>query len=168
MQKILFNNRSAWIAFGLLAGVVISYIVPQQKAEAITTDRDSKFALATTKVNFETGIEGIFVLDFLTGQIKGSILDTKAGKFNHAYFRNVAVDFNIDPKAKPHYAIVSGKAPLRNLNGVSMAQSVIYVAELTSGKVLCYAYPYGTSRNKVAPVELVLLDGFQFREAIGN
>ncbi len=167
MQNKPSVNRIAWLLFGILAGLAIAYVMPDKDIAASSTDRDTKFALATSTVSLANGTEGVFVLDFLTGQLRGGVLNEKSGKFNHAYMRNIAADFNVNPKAKPHYAIVTGQSRLTSRGRIQMAQAVIYIAELSSGKVLCYGFPYNLS-HKGGPLPLILLDGFQFREAIGN
>jgi hypothetical protein len=154
-----------WLAVGVAAGLCISYFWPHEPALAVTTDRDSKFAMATIALTPIDTVEGIFVLDFLTGQLTGAVLNNKMGKFMTQYSRNIAVDFQVDPKAEPHYAIVSGLANLPSGRGVNPATGVIYIGELTSGKVICYSFPVRVATQpQVSP--LTPIDFFQFREPV--
>lgn len=153
------------LAVGVVAGVCLSSLWPNERAFAAATDRDSRFAMATCQVSDISGVEGVFVLDFLTGQLRGGVLNTKTGKFQYTYVRNVAADFNIDPSAEPHFAIVSGRASLPNAGRIQPAQGVVYIAELSSGRVAAYMFPYQQGNNSGAGIQMTPLDSFQFREA---
>jgi len=173
------NNHVLLLCSGLLMGLCVSYFWPHEPALGITVDRDSKFAMATVPVTAGIGggvaglpgpsslpLEGVFVLDFLTGRLQGAVLNNKMSKFTHAYFRNVAADFQVDPKAEPHYAFLGGTAALLAKRGIKPASGVIYIGELTSGKVIAYAFPYQESNRIMRPVEMTPIDFFQFREAV--
>jgi hypothetical protein len=162
----LIDHRLTWLAVGLLAGLGFSQFWPHEPALAAVTDRNDKFAMATTPVSILDTVEGVFVLDFLTGRLTGAVLNAKAGVFGHAYFRNVAADFKVDPTGNTNYAIVAGRAQLPSRGRVSMATGVVYVAELSSGRVIAYGFPYNESPRPVPPVEMGILDNFAFREAI--
>jgi hypothetical protein len=49
-----------------------------------------------------------------------------------------------------------------------MATGVIYVGELTSGKVAAYGFPYNDTAKPVGPFPLAPLHTFSFREATTN
>lgn len=164
-MKNRLSDRMLWLAVGTAAGLCIARFWPHEPAQAATNDRDSKFAMGTCSVSLADNVEGVFVLDFLTGRLQGAVLNPNTGKFMNAYYRNLAADFGVDPKAEPHYVFVSGKASLPSRGRLSAAQCAIYVGELTSGKVIAYWFPYNVPRRKMAPVQLQVLDFFQFREA---
>lgn len=155
-----------WLVAGLAGGLCIASLWPGEPAQAVATDRSSKFALATSEVSFAGTSEAVFALDFLTGRLTGGILNNRSGKFTHAYYRNVAADFQLDPKIDPTYAIVTGRCQLPGSRGVTPAQGVVYVAELTSGKVAAYVFPYKESNRPLPPAEMTPTDFFTFREAV--
>ena len=159
------NSQIAFLAVGVAVGICLTSIWPHEPAFAATTDRDSRFAMTTVDVSDIGGIEGVFCLDFLTGQLRGGVLHTSTGKFQYTYTRNIAADFNIDASAEPHFSLVSGRASLVNSRGVQLAQGVLYVAELSSGRVLAYTFPYQQGNKSAANIQLSPLDSFQFREA---
>ena len=159
------DHRMVWLAVGVIAGMAIASYWPHEPARAAATDRNTKFALATTPVSILDTVEGVFVLDFLTGRLTGAVLNAKVGKFGHAYYRNVAADFQVDPKAEPNYAIICGRAQLPRQGRLSMATGVVYIAELTSGRVNAYGFAYNESNRAVPPAEMIPLDTFPFREA---
>jgi hypothetical protein len=111
-------------------------------------------------------LEGVFVLDFLTGQIKGAVLNNRTGTFTHAYGRNVALDFQVDPNATARYTISTGLAMLPVQGRVTMAAGVIYVAEMSSGKLAAYGFPYSDGGVTPGVVPLKPLDVFQFRDVV--
>jgi hypothetical protein len=159
------QSRMMWLTTGLLAGLCISYFWPHEPVQAASNDRDAKFGLMTTSVGLN--VEGVFVLDYLTGRLSGAVIDPNTGKFSHFYAHSVATDFKVDPKATPHYAFVGGRASLAGRGGVSPAASVIYVGELSSGMVMAYGINYKVARAgvRLRAQPFVVLDGFPFREA---
>ena len=169
MSAMTQKNRMAWLAIGTVAGICLSHLWPHEPALAVTTDRNEKFALATADITLGGQTEAIFTLDFLTGQLRGRVLNSRIGDFSYSYFRNVAKDFDLDPSLQPYYTIVSGKTTLPNRRGISMAQSVVYVAELTTGKVIAYAFPF-TEIDRVVqePIQMLVVGDFKFREAIAQ
>jgi hypothetical protein len=162
------EQRMVWLAAGLVGGLCVSYFWPHEPAMSAASDRNSKFGMATCAVTSGLGVagelEGIFVLDYYTGRLTGATLDPKSGKFMSGYFRAVAADFQVDPKAEPNYAMVTGKAPLNAKGRTPMASGVIYVGELSSGKILAYGFPFAVANRPTEPLPLDLLDGYTFRE----
>lgn len=157
------KSRMMWLTTGLVAGLCISYFWPHEPVKAASNDRDAKFGIMTTPVAIN--VDGVFVLDYLTGRMSGAVIEQNSGKFTHTYARSVAADFSVDPKATPHYAFVGGRAALAGRGGVSPATSVIYVGELSSGKVMAYGINYKITRRPIPTQPFVPLDAFQFREA---
>lgn len=166
MAQRSLDNRMVWLVLGVVAGLCIAYFWPHEPALAVTSDRNDKFAMVTSEVSFAGSVEGVFVLDFLTGKLQGAVLNNKLGKFTHAYYRSLAADFGVDPSVEPKYAIVTGRAQLPSQGRATMATGVVYVGELSSGKVVAYGFPYNESNRPVPPVPLQPLDVFQFREPL--
>lgn len=161
------QQKIVWMLTGLVAGLGIAQFWPHEPVAAGTADRDSKFGMATVPVSFTDGTEGVFVIDYLTGELKGAMANPRIGKFTNFYYRSLAADFNVDPKAEPHYVMVTGQRG-QNIGqaGVSLAAGMIYVGELTSGKIVAYTFPYRELRVPAPPVQLTPLDLFQFREPV--
>ena len=169
------RSRTVWVAMGLVAGLGLAWVWPHEPVAATATDRDARFAMTTIPVKdvtisgFRDNLDGVFVLDFLTGRLTGAVLNNKVGRFSHAYFRNVAADFNVDPNAgNPAYAIVAGNTGLVSTRGVTFANGTIYIGEMNSGFVHAYAFPYVETNRPVPPVELQRIDSFQFRESVAS
>lgn len=151
------NEKTLWLVVGVLAGLLIANVWPHETVIAGTTDRNEKFALVT--VPAAPLLDSVFVLDFLTGNLVGATMDPTLGKFKLIYGRNIVRDFRLGPRIRPVYGIATGNMPLENN---SSAQGVIYISELTSGKVAAYTYATNFAGAGAGP--LVLLDMFGFRE----
>jgi hypothetical protein len=162
-----------WLVFGLLAGLAVSSFWPHEPLSAATSDREKNFGLMTVAVRdiqlagVQDKQEGIFVLDYLTGRLQGAILNSRIGKFTHIYYRDLANDFNVDPNAgRPQYAMATGIAQLPTQGRVPWANGIVYIGELTSGRIHAYAFPYAQSRVKLPPIPIKKIDEWQFRQPL--
>lgn len=161
------TRQKQWLqlALGFIVGCVVTYSWPHEPALAGFADRDEQFSLMTCDVSVANPLQAVFVTDFATGSIKGSVLNRQAGKFNVFYYANLANDFQVDPAADPHYAVVNGQVNLSGGAGVQFASNAIYVAELSSGKLLAYGFEYEDVPGIVEqPQKLIPLDSFQWRK----
>ena len=158
------DSRMLWLVVGLLAGLCISYFWPHEPAVASATDRNEKFAMTTCYVT--NTLEAVFVLDFLTGRLTGSVLNRQGNQLVAAYTANVAEDFDVNPEVPPTYAMVCGRAEIQGRGGAQYGYSMIYIGELTSGRVIAYAIPYKQfNRKQTQPIKLLKFVDFQFRPA---
>lgn len=138
MTERVAASRWMWMSVGLAAGLCISYFWPHEPVLATGNDRDTNFGILTTPV--ASNVEGVFVLDYLTGQMTGAVLNPSTGQFSHTYARSIAKDFGVDGKAKPHYVFAAGQVALRgNRNVPYPGASVLYVGDKGSGKVVAYS-----------------------------
>jgi len=164
MLQRFADKRAVWFVLGVFAGLAVASIWPKEEALAVGTDRDAQFALTTCQVSVLDPLEAIFVLDFLTGSLKGAVMNRQAGAFTSFYFRNLAADFQLDPKKEARWSIITGQAQLAARGGASPAQSVIYVGELTTGKINCYGFSWRETPRPTPPQPLTPVAMFPFRE----
>ncbi len=162
------RSRGAWLGLGLLIGLVIGGVFPDSPLHAVATDRYENFAIATGPVDDD--IEAIYFLDFLTGDLKAAVLSIQVGKFRAFYTYNILQDLGVDPSKNPRYLMVTGVADLRRgTNRLRPAKAVVYVAEITSGKVAAYAIPWSREASAAGQVNkgsFTLLDLVPFRTAV--
>lgn len=166
MARRIAHARTAWLVAGLLAGMLLASLWPTQPTFAVATDRMEQFSIATGTVT--PGLEAIYVLDFVTGELQALLLDRQTGRFTVRVARNVANDFfEVRPRQTPQYLMVTGDADLRT-GGQVLATAVLYVAELTTGQLVAYTFPFAGDRL-AGPQHLPfsVLDTFQFREVGG-
>lgn len=162
------NTRMVWFTCGVLGGLMISYFWPSEVALA-DTDRDaggSKFAVVTVNTGVATG-DAVFVLDFLTGRLFGAAINAQTGKFTQTYARNIMPDFNLSPDIKPSFVVTSTSLFI-SVRGSRKQPSTngLCVAELKTGRVIVYAFPYATD-PRAQPLEtLTMVDGFRFRQGV--
>ena len=159
MQSQLLNNRFALLTCGLVLGLGISFYWPHEPLKADSSSLD-KFSLCTCPT-IPNQSDAVFVLDSVTGRLVGAVHNLQSGSFNQVWTRNVAADFNVVENAQ--YQMVSGFLRTGGASGGTPAQSGIYVAELTSGKVAMYGFLMN-NRNQPSVTELSQLGGFPFRE----
>ena len=170
MRSTMTSSRAACVAGGLIAGLAIAYLCPHVPTYATTADRDSQFMMVTVPVGnkavgIDDPIDGVFILDFLTGQLKGAVMNRQAMRFTSYYMRNLADDFGVKGDEDPHYCIVSGYSQMPAGNGVTFASGVLFIGELTSGKVAAYSFPFNEAGSG-GVVPLTLLDAFQFKTPV--
>lgn len=152
-----------WLTLGVLAGLAIATLWPQRSLTAATSDRNEKFGMCTVYVS--EGLEAVFVLDFLTGRLTGACLGKQGNGFVQFFVADVGADLQVR-SAKPQYAMTPGLAQIRAAPGAQPAASVIYVSEMSTGKVGCYAIPFRLPNTKnPVPAKLAPLDVYTFRDA---
>ncbi len=159
MQSRLLNNRFVLLACGLVMGLGISFYWPHEPLKADSTSLD-KFSLCTTPTLLNQS-DAVFVLDSVTGRLVGAAHNVQTGTFSQVWARNVAADFGVVENAQ--YLMVSGFLRTQGATGGTPAQSGVYVAELTSGKVGLYGFLMN-NRNQASAAELVPIADFSFRE----
>lgn len=135
--------------------------MPSFPLHAVATDSSSKFAVATGYMDQD--VEAIYFLDFLTGDLNAYIVSLIDGKFIAYYSRNIRMDLGINQTQNPQYLLVTGVANLKQMGGGQMkpGQSLIYVSEITTGKVASYTAlwnPAMKTLRRPMQGELVLLD----------
>jgi hypothetical protein len=155
MSNWFSSMRAAWMAAGIVIGFILGGLLPDSPLHATATDRADNFALATGTI--EEGIEAIFTLDFLTGDLNAYVLNPTTRNFSSMYHRNLLADFKIEGKA-PKFLMVTGMADLRGGGQSQFSESVVYVAELSSGLLGVYAVPFNPgSINRVNPQKQPLI-----------
>ncbi len=156
-----------WVAVGLLVGLVLGGAWPQTPLHAVATDRADTFAIATGAVDED--MEAIFFLDFLTGQLRAAVLGYQSGQFMAFYEHNVLDDLAVEPDRTPRFLMVTGHANLqRGAARLRPSRSVLYIAEVNSGRVAAYAIPWDPTAHRAGQTfrgGFIPLDATQFRTA---
>src|SRR5688572_32596015 len=81
------RRRLCWMGGGLILGLVFGGIWPDSPAHAVATSQIDGFAACTTPLDNE--IEGIFILDSITGDLKGTALNPVTRQFTVSFGTNV-------------------------------------------------------------------------------
>jgi hypothetical protein len=149
---------SAGLAIGLAIGGALAAGVylgretqsPHQAAlnelrlKASASHGAESFAMATGDI--ADGVEGLFFLDFLTGDLSCFVINPRTGAPGGIYGTNVAADLKAAAGTgkKPAYVMVTGQFQARggNYGGSQIASSLVYVADANSGTVAVYGMPW--------------------------
>lgn len=165
------SPRTLWTSFGV-ASVALAFGVGMllgrgdlnrslPRAQAMSSLADESFAICTTPIDMNT--EGIFILDFETGDLTGGVLNQNTAKFTTSYRHNILKDLGFKPGQvkEPRFLIVPGRAAFSGNSGNRMAQSVLYVTDASTGVTVAYGIPWSAQQsNSVKPMmaELIPLD----------
>lgn len=152
MLRHLKQSRWALLVFGLSIGAVLGAVVtvqystpriqlPETLLNAVATHGGSTMAIATGPI--QDGVEGFFVLDFITGELTCSVLNPRTGAMGGAYRANVVADLGVEQGKQPQYLMVTGAANFRTQGGnVLPAESIVYVADANTGRYVAYWLPW--------------------------
>ena len=153
-------------------GLIVAFLMgaglgglPPAPLHAVATDRQENFAMATGSV--DEGIEAVFTLDFLTGDLRGAVLNPHTRTFSVTYHRNILADLKVDGGKAPKFLMVTGQSYLRTGSNFNLSPCAVYVAELTTGNLAVYSFPFSgnsLSRPGNTPTqEFVPLEILPFR-----
>ncbi|MFM7520931.1 MAG: hypothetical protein ACKO9B_10730 [Planctomycetota bacterium] len=148
---------------GFAAGVAVAAVAWFEPVRRIPTVQaasslaEGSFATCTVPLD---GFEGLFLLDFETGDLSGGILAPATGKFTGLYKVNVLKDLGFKPgQAKnPKFLLVSGIANVTRLGPLTLSPSALFVTDSATGTTVAYGIPSLTAPAAGAFAELVRLD----------
>ena len=136
------------LTVGTLLGVTLKqhtqsgWELPVTELQATATHGGATMVIATGPI--DDGIEGLFVLDFITGELQCSVLNPRNGQLGGMYKHNVVTDLGVaEGNKQPKYLMVTGIANFRVGGGnVRPAKSVVYVADGNTGRYAAYMLPW--------------------------
>ncbi len=112
------------------------------KADSAATGKG--IAMATGSISEE--VEGVFVLDRLTGRLQCWLLSPLTGKISAVFSADAAAALGTD-KGEPDYVMVTGGFFIKQRNGASRpANSVVYVADGKTGKFVGLSLVYNRTQ----------------------
>jgi hypothetical protein len=163
MTRFFRRTRGAWLIAGVFAAALIGGVLSQSATRLFSTDEhplaagffkaidahasatNSNDALILCTGQIDLGIEGVFTLDPLTGEMRGAVLNPAKAKFVAWYsYPSVAKDFNA--AKNPKFLMVTGLGEIRQGPSARAAHCVLYVAEVTSGRVVAYGIPWDSAK----------------------
>ena len=135
------------VGVGMMIGTLASrrsaespeLILPETLLHAAASHSGKSFGMATGLI--DTDIEGLFTLDYLTGDLKCWVLNPRApdmgwvGGFQY----NVISDLGVQQGKEPNYVLVTGQANMvRGAATMSPASCIVYVADANTGNIAAY------------------------------
>ena len=162
---------------GMLIGALVA-VAPQGPARSLfpeiplhasATVSSETLAVATGLVDEE--MEGLFVLDFLTGQLQCAVLNHRVARFNALFQTNVLKDLGVDPtKKRPQYLMVTGLTNFPRGSAVArLGLSVVYVVDANTGRFAAYGMPWRSEMARAGRPQqgaMILLDAGDARAAV--
>ncbi len=165
MPKWMSKHPRAMLGVGFVSGLMVGIgmligswatiahvgtpqlTIPETALHAVATDSGETFAIATGFI--AEGIEGIYFLDFLSGELQCLVLNSSPGQPGGYFKYNVVPDLGVEQGRKnPHYLMVTGTSMLRGGGGAMRpADSLVWVVDANTGNFAAYAIPWNrTSR----------------------
>ncbi len=163
-------SHAAVLILGMVLGAALAAgwhgVQHVPEAWATATHGADNFAIATGLVDDD--IEGLFFLDFLTGDLRAAVISRRNAEFTGYFQYNVLNDFPAITES-PRFLMVTGLADLpRGRGATQISKSLVYVAEASSGQVCAYAVPINTTLNasgKNQTGTFIKIAGGSFRDA---
>ena len=117
------------------------------------------------------GVEGLFVLDHLSGNLQCWIMSTETGNIGGIYRTNVARDLLVEKGGQPDYIMTTGGFIWQrgNVGNIYPAKLIVYVGDGSTGNVAGYHLTYSQTdlkRGVVMTGELQLVCQGAAREVI--
>ena len=145
---------SGWISQARLAAPQqeVASQIPAELLAQVGLRADSAasgrtMAMATGRIDAD--IEGLYVLDFTTGNLFCWVLNSRGGGFMAQYMTNVRNDFGaLEQGRNPDYLMVTGFVNVAGGAGADgrPADTVVYVADANSGAVVGYSLVWNKAR----------------------
>lgn len=176
MQKDLtmlrhLRTRSAWmllagLAMGLLVGVGMligtlaavrnapetALTLPETLLHASGSASGKSMAMATGMIDEET--EGLFILDFLTGDLQCYVMSPRTFQWSGIFKSNVIADLGVQQGKDPNYVLVTGQTQfLRGTGQQTPAMCVAYVMDANSGNFAAYSLVWNKTASRTPQVQ---------------
>jgi len=146
-------SAASLLAIGILGGCLVTrwtqpplMLVPEIPVQATGAAHSDTIAAATGPIDDK--VEGLFTLDFLTGELQCAVLYTygpNINTFGGIYRTNVVEDMQIEATKKPNYLLLTGFADYARggrSGGNRVGASVVYVVDANTGNFAAYGVPW--------------------------
>lgn len=174
MIRQLLTTRTAKLVAGFACGVSISTLLLLLSLQALGYFDSSKARLLERRLHaaaaqaggamavatglIDEGVEGIFVLDFISGDLTCGVLNPRNGQLGGLFKRNVVQDLGVEQGKQPKYLMVTGEFQITGqVNNTKPAFSLVYVGDANTGKYVGYMLPWNSqllnaNRTQVQPM----------------
>ena len=131
-----------WVGGKSTDQVAASVGLGELKLKAMASHGAETFAIATGPI--DDGIEGLFTLDYLTGDLQCYVINPRTGGLGGWFKTNIAKDLAVEKGKKPSYLIATGGlSPQGGAAGnYRPAGCVCYVVDANTGEVAAYTFPW--------------------------
>ncbi len=109
--------------------------------KAMASHGSDTFAIATGPIDDD--VEGLFTLDFLTGELTCFVINPRNGLFGGMFKANVANVLKVEKGKKPSYLMVTGNIQTTGTaGGQRPAASLCYVVDANTGDAAAFTFPW--------------------------
>lgn len=136
-----FVGLAVGVALGVLGAMF--YLGQPQSAGAAANDRYQDFIMATgaVAINPRVPTDGVWLLDYRTGRLLGTVIDKNQGKILGWAEVDLTTEFDLAPRQDVHFLMTTGY--------VSQNQSALYLAETSTGKFGVYTMGPAVTGNGI-------------------
>lgn len=106
--------------------------------KAMASHGTDSFAIATGPI--DDNVEGLFTLDFLTGDLSCFVINPRNMSVGGIFKTNVANHLGVERGKKPNYLLATGTMNVSG--GARMAASICYVVDANTGAVAAFGFPW--------------------------
>jgi len=126
---------------------VVPDALREQMAYAVGSANQSDLCLATGSI--DRGIEGVFALDGVTGQLTCYAVDPKTPNVPAVQIvYNVLADLSVQGDKAPRFVMVTG-ATVPPGGGAKLASTVLYIGDANTGNTVAYMFQLGPAQKNV-------------------
>jgi hypothetical protein len=135
---------------------------------ATATHGGTNVAVATGAVGDDA--EGVFILDYLTGNLQCWVFSPRYGQFGGKFETNIGAQLPLTKNAE--YLLVTASTNTPSTSGNARpAPTICYVVDPKSGVFAGYTFPWNRSMElggQVQKAPMICIGGDQFRQAAGG
>jgi hypothetical protein len=139
-------SRAGFAVLGAAVGMLATsfYVGQPRPAGAASNDRYQDYIMATgaVSVNPKVQTDGVWLLDYKTGKLLGTVIDRNLGKIVGWAEVDLATEFGLMPRADVHFMMTTGY--------ITQGQSALYLAETTTGQFGVYTMGPGVNGSGIA------------------
>lgn len=142
MKPKSWTQVGFWLAVGLSAGMIVSDVTRMQEVQAAgSTSLNGEYRMVTGHRS-DTGVDVVWLLDYRAAKLYCIQLNQQTYQFERANALDLLEQLELKPgsRVRAKFMMVTGTfAPV--------ATDVCYVAELTTGRLLCIMPPFVKGRG---------------------
>jgi hypothetical protein len=166
MLKRFRNRPVLFVLFGLGLGLLVGLgmmigtltaltsqqsvglTLPPTLLHATASHSGESMAIATGQIDEE--VEGVFILDYLTGDLQCYVLNPRTYTWGGVFKANVVQDLGVEQGKKPNFAMVTGGVNfLRGSASRAVpGMSVVYVIDANTGNFAAYGLQWDRTASR--------------------
>ena len=120
--------------------------------QVATAASGQNMAVATGAVSDDA--EGVFFLDYLTGDLQCLVYYPRSGAFGARYYTNVQQHMPSSGKSAQYLMVTGGAVSNRTSSNVKPANCLVYVTDVNNGTFAAYTVPWNKTAESSSQAQL--------------